>query len=189
MVKWDHKASGPDCIPAYVLHHCATEIAPILTVIFTQSLDTGEVPSDWLRANVIPIFKKGDKHNASNYRPISLTSICCKVMEHILCHSIMKHLEENQILSNFQYGFRPAHSCEVQLLTLVEEIHHSLDCHHQVDLIMLDFSKAFDTVPHSRLLHKLRHYGITGKLHNWLTTWLTKRTQQVMHDRWSNIYP
>ena len=78
------KASGPDCIPAYVLHHCATEIAPILTVIFSQSLNTGEVPSDWLRANVIPIFKKGDRHDPSNYLPISLTSICCKIMEHII---------------------------------------------------------------------------------------------------------
>jgi len=176
------KAPGPDCIPAYVLHHCAAEIAPILTVIFSQSLNTGEVPSDWLRANVVPVFKKGDRHDPSNYRPISLTSICCKVMEHILCHSIMKHLEENQILSNFQYGFRPAHSCEAQLITLTEEIHHALDCRHQVDLIMLDFSKAFDTVPHSRLLRKLKHYGINGKLHDWLTTWLTKRTQQVVID-------
>ena len=92
------KASGPDYIPAFVLYHCATEIAPILTVIFSQSLNTGEIPSDWLRANVVPIFKKGDRHNPSNYRPISLTSICCKVMEHILYHSIMKHLEDNHIL-------------------------------------------------------------------------------------------
>ena len=103
-------------------------------------------------------------------------------MEHILCHSIIKHLEANQVLSNFQYGFRPAHSCEAQLITLIEEIHHALNCRHQVDLIMLDFSEAFNTVPHSRLLHKLNYYGINGKLHNWLTTWLTKRTQQVVID-------
>ena len=87
-----HKSSGPDCIPAFVLRHCATKIASILTVFFSQSLNTGQMPSDWLRANVVPIFKKGDKHNPSNYRPISLTSMCCKVMEHILCHSIMKHI-------------------------------------------------------------------------------------------------
>ena len=91
----------------------------------------------------------------------------------------MKHLE-NQVLSNFQYGFRPAHSCEAQLITLVEEIHHSLDCHHQVDLIMLDFSKVFDTVPHSHLIHKLKHCGINNKLHKWLTTWLTQRSQHVV---------
>jgi len=71
-----HKVSGPDCIPAHVLHHCATEIAPLLTVIFTQSLDPEEVPPDWLRAYLIPIFKKGDKHNPLNYHPISLKSIC-----------------------------------------------------------------------------------------------------------------
>ena len=73
----------------------------------------------------------------------------------------MKHLEDNHILSNFQYGFRPAHSCEAQLITLIEEIHHTLNCQHQVDLIMLDFSRAFDTVPHCCLLHKLNHYELS----------------------------
>ena len=125
-----NKASGPDSIPGCILQICATEVAPILMVLFTQSLNTGEVPSDWLNANVIPVYKKGNKHDPSNYRPISLTSICCKVMEHVLCHVIMKHLEENHILNDFQYGFRPAHSCETQLISLVEEIYRSLDLHY-----------------------------------------------------------
>ena len=175
-----NKASGPDNISGRILQICATEIAPILTVLFSQSLNTGEVPLDWLSANVTPVYKKGDKHNPSNYRPISLTSICCKIMEHILYHTIMKHLETNNILSDFQYGFRPAHSCETQLISLVEEIQQSLDSHYHADLIMLDFSKAFDTVPHTRLLKKLQHYGINGKLHKWLATWLTNRTQRVV---------
>ena len=89
----------------------------------------------------------------------------------------MKHLETNNILSDFQYGFRPAHSCETQLISLVEEIQQSLDSHYHADLIMLDFSKALDTLPHTRLLKKLQHYGINGKLHKWLATWLTNRTQ------------
>ena len=93
----------------------------------------------------------------------------------------VKYLEDNHILRSFQYGFRPAHSCEAQLITLSEEIHHALNCCHQVDLIMLDFSKALNTVLHSCLLHKLNLYGgINGKLHNWLTIWLTYRTQQVV---------
>ena len=88
------KAPGSDNIPAWVLKHCATEIAPILSRLFSQSLNTaGHIPHDWLTANVTPVCKKGDYGNATKYRPISLTSICCKLMEHILCHSIMKYLE------------------------------------------------------------------------------------------------
>ena len=99
------KAPGPDNIPAWVLKHCATEIAPILSKLFSQSLNTGHIPHDWLTANVTPVFKKGDRGNATNYCPITLTSICCKLMEHTLCHSIMKHLELHYILNDFQYGF------------------------------------------------------------------------------------
>jgi len=173
VLKFSHntqKASGPDYIPAFVLYHCATEIAPILTVIFSQSLNTVEIPSDWLRANVVPIFKKGDRHNPSNYRPISLTSICCKVMKHILCHSIMKHLEDNHILSNFQHGFRPPHSCETQLITLIEEIHHAtikwtLSC-----WTFLKPSTPFPTLAYCT------SWITMVFIHDWLTTCLTKRT-------------
>ena len=116
------------------------------------------------------------------------TSTCCKLMEHILCHSIMKHLESNRILNEFQYGFRPGHSCQAQLISVVEEIQHALDQQHQVDLIMLDFNKVFDTVAHNRLLHKLNFYGIRDKAHKWLTTWLTQRTQRVVLDSSSSNY-
>ena len=98
-----NKASGPDNISARVLTICAKEIAPILTILFTQSFN-------WLTVNISPVFKKGDKSNPSNYRPISLTSLCCKLMEHILCHNIMNHLESNHILNDYQYGFRSSHS-------------------------------------------------------------------------------
>ena len=134
----------------------------LLTVIFSQSLNTGEVPLDWLRAKLMSSLFLRKEHDLSNYCPISLTSICFKVMEHILCHNIMKHLEDNQILSNFQYDFRPAHSCEAHLITLVEEIHHALYCCHQLYLIMLDFSKAFDIVPNSHLLHKLEQVSMAS---------------------------
>ena len=107
-----NKASGPDNIPARVLTICAEEIAPILTILFTQSFNSGDLPNDWLTANITPVFKKGDKSNPSNYRPISLTSLCCKLMEHILCHNIMNLLESNHILNDYQYGFRSSHSCQ-----------------------------------------------------------------------------
>ena len=81
-----NKASGPDNISARTLVLCAEEIAPVLTVLFTQSYDSGKLPNDWLTANISPVFKKGD-NNPKNYRPISLTSLCCKLMEHIICHN------------------------------------------------------------------------------------------------------
>ena len=175
------KASGPDNIPSWVLKHCATEIAPILSGLFSQSLNTGHIPRDWLTANITPVFKKGDRGNPANYHPISLTSICCKLMEHILCHSIMNHLESHHILNDFQYDFQPGHSCQAQLISIIvsiiEEIQYALDHSHQVDLIMLDFCKAFDTVVHNCLLNKLKYYGIQGKIYEWLFTWLTQRTQ------------
>ena len=111
-----NKSSGPDNISARVLMICAEEIAPILTVLFTQSFNSGELPNGWLTVNITPIYIKGDRSNPSNYRPISLTSLCCKLMEHILCYiNIMNHLESNNILNDFQYGFRSSHSYQAQL--------------------------------------------------------------------------
>ena len=91
-------------------------------VIFTQSLDTGVLPSDWLLANVCPVFKEGNRTNVANYQPISLTSICSKIMEHILYHSIMEHLNSHNILINNQHGFRSNHFCVTQLIALVEDL-------------------------------------------------------------------
>jgi len=86
----------------------------------------------------------------------------------------MNHLESHHILNDFQYGFRPGHSCQAQLISIIEEIQYALDHSHQVDLIMLDFCKAFDTVAHNHLLNKLKYYGIQGKIYKWLFTWLTQ---------------
>ena len=107
------KAAGPDDIPTWILKICAVQVAPILQVIFTQSLNSGTLPNDWLTANVIPIYKKGIP---ANYRPISLTAACCKVMEHIIFHSIMDHLNAHNIINPNQHGFRPGFSCNTQLI-------------------------------------------------------------------------
>ena len=155
-----HKASGPERISPYILKHCADEITPILHVIFNQSLLTSSLPNDWLKANICPVYKKGNRSNVTNYRPISLTSICAKIMEHIIYHSIMDHLNQNNILIENQHGFRANHSCVTQLITLTEDISLALDHHKQIDIILLDFAKAFDKVPHQRLLTKLRYYEI-----------------------------
>ena len=118
-----------------------------------MSIKTGKVPADWLIGNVIPIFKKGDKMDPANYRPVSLTSGPCKIMEHILFSSAMKHFDDNKILSSYQYGFRKTHSCEQQLINTTEDLAKIRDKKGQADVFILEFSKAFDTVPHRHLYH------------------------------------
>ena len=176
------KACGPDLIPSRILKEGAEEIGEILQAIFQQSIDTGSVPYDWRTANISAIYKKGDKSKAANYRPVSLTSVTCKILEHIIFTNIMKHLQEQNILVHFQHGFRSGHSCESQLVITVDDLAKTIDEKGQSDLLILDFSKAFDTVPHQRLLHKLSYYGIGGSTHNWISSWLTQRTQKVVID-------
>ena len=100
-----HKATGPDTIPGELLKELASEISPISTTIYNASIKQGKIPNQWKEALIIPLFKKGDRGKASNYRPVSLTSICCKIMEHILHSKIISHLEANNILSENQHGF------------------------------------------------------------------------------------
>ena len=177
-----HNATGPDNIPAHLLHILSHQLAPFLTRLFQFSLDSGTVPTDWKTANIIPIFKKGDRHKPSNYRPVSLTSICCKLLEHILYSNIMKHLENNNILTDKQRGFRHRRSCESQLLTTVHDLALNLDKCKQTNVILLNFSKAFDMDPNQRLLSKLHLYGIQNSTLNWISSFLTNRTQQVTID-------
>jgi hypothetical protein len=174
------KASGPDGIPSQVLKHCADVLAPALTTIFNYSLETGNLPSDWLTANIASVFKKGDRNKAENYRPVSLTSVACKTMEHVICHHLRNHLEQHNILTNKKHGFRSGFSCETQLLTTMDDLLKSNNRGMQTDVIILDFSKAFDTVPHAKLLHKLQHYGIRGPVLGWISTFLTRRTMRVV---------
>ena len=111
------KASGPDKIPARILKEFAEDLAQILTIFFRKTLELDTVPDDWKQANVSAIFKKGERFKASNYRPVSLTSLCCKVQEHILTTNIMKHLDSNTILTDCQHGFRSRRGYETQQLT------------------------------------------------------------------------
>ena len=174
------KAPGPDGISPRLLRELAVELAPALTLIFQSSLDTGVVPHDWRTALVTPIFKKGEHYNPANYRPISLTSVPCKILEHILVSTILSYAEANDILCDQQHGFRRQRSCETQLLGFVDEVSHSLETGGQVDTIVMDFSKAFDKVSHSLLIHKLKHLGITGNINRWIASFLTDRQQAVV---------
>ena len=133
------KACGPDLIPIRVMRETAKQIAPILQVIFTQSYETGILPKDWLTANIVAIYKKGNKNLPSNYRPVSLTCVTTKLMEHIIFHSIMEHIDNHQLLAQYQHGFRQQHSTESQLVNTLEEITRSVDNNIQTDVLILDF--------------------------------------------------
>ena len=176
------KASGPDNISCKILCELSTELAPVLCSIFQQSIHTGQIPHDWTTAFVTPIFKKGNHHLAGNYRPVSLTSVPCKILEHIICSHIRSHLDKHNILTQWQHGFRSKHSCETQLLITLHDLLHWRDQKVQVDMVVLDFAKAFDTVPHRSLLGKLQHYGIDDDILNWVSAFLTCRTQSVVVD-------
>ena len=165
-----HKAPGPDGLSARVLKECSSEIAPILAYIYNESLAQGNVPDDWRQANVAPVFKKGEKYDPANYRPVSLTCICCKTLEHIIVSNINKHLSLENILADCQHGFRSQRSCETQLVQFFHDMVSKLDRaqnrgHRQTDVIIMDFAKAFDKVPHKRLLYILHYYGIRGSTH------------------------
>ena len=186
-----HKASGPDGLPCRILRELSEEISPSLTYIFNQSLQVGTLPDDWLKANVAPIFKKGNKNLAVNYRPVSLTSVCCKILEHIVLKHMLTHFEDHSVLTSLQHGFRAAHSCVSQLIITVHDLMSFRDSNLQTDVIVLDFSKAFDTVPHNRLLHKINHYGVRGHLLTWISSFLKQRQQRVVvdgaHSEWIHV--
>ena len=142
-----HKATGPDDISPRFLKEIYTD-SDFLSITQTRK-------DDWKEANVSPIFKKGDKSQPANYRPVSLTSVCSKVLEHVIHSHLMNFFKENQILCDQQHGFRKHKSCESQLLTTVQDLASGIDNSQQIDAILLDFSKAFDKVPNQRLLIKL----------------------------------
>ncbi len=150
----ENKATGPDGIPGKLLKEIAPEISEVLTIFFQKSLDLGTVPDDWRHAIIHPLFKKGDKSNPANYRPLSLTCILCKIQEHILHSNIMGFLDSHNLLTDTQHGFRKGRSCDTQLITTIRDFANSLNSSSQVDAILLDFSKAFDKVDHNLLLKK-----------------------------------
>ena len=174
------KSQGPDGIPPWFLNRYAYHLTPIIHDIFQSSVDSGQVPKAWNEANITAIFKKGNRAETSNYRPISLTPVISKLLEHIIHSHIMKHLEQHHILTDHQHGFHAKRSTETQLIQTVHDISKYLDEKKSVDMAILDFTKAFDKVPHKRLIHRLKYYGITGPISSWIESFLAERTQQVV---------
>ena len=179
------KASGSDGIPSQLLKDLSQELSPVICHIFSQSLSTGDLPDDWLTANITAIYKKGKKCKPGNNRPVSLTSVTCKLIEHVIFWHIMSHIEEHHILSHFQHGFRSGHSCKSQLLITIEDLVQNLHNNMQTDLQILDLQKAFDFVPQE----------IVAKTDFSWYTWTTFTVDWKMVDnenaesscRWQNI--
>ncbi|MGL1888435.1 MAG: reverse transcriptase family protein, partial [Reichenbachiella sp.] len=185
------KAAGPDIIHARVIKECSVPFSDIFCLLFRKSLLEGVLPYQWKQANVKALFKKGSRTNCSNYRPVSLTSIICKIFETLVRDSISFHLEEHCVLTKCQHGFRSGHSCVTQLLEIIEDFSQYYDQAIPYDCIYLDFSKAFDRVPHNRLLSKVYNCGIRGVLFNWIKSFLSNRVQRVSVNgqlsSWSNV--
>ena len=173
-------ASGPDGITPKFLKEYANELAPALTMIFNKSMCEGLVPEDWRVANVTPIFKKGSKGDPGNYRPVSLTSVPCRVMEACLRDIIVEHLEINKLVKDSQHGFVKNKSCTTNLLQFLEILTTAQDQHQPMDVIYLDFAKAFDKVPHRRLMEKLEAHSLGGQALAWIRSWLADRKQRVV---------
>lgn len=172
-------AMGPDELHPLMLKNCAKIISYPMYVIFSRSLSEGIVPEAWKTSTVVPIYKKGNRYDPLNYRPISLTSICCKTMERLICRHITGFLEERNILSDHQFGFRSGRSTVEQLLLVYEEVSRCVDSDRLVDVVLFDYSKAFDVVRHQILLTKLHSIGIQGDILKWVEQFLTNRLMQV----------
>ena len=143
---------------------------------------TASLPKDWTCSNVPPVFKKGSRHSPSNYRPISLTCLLLKTMERLISKRVSTFLTSHKLLSPFQHGFRQGHSCQTQLLESVHQWAESLNRNSSSHVIFLEFSRAFYSVPHQRLLLKLDRIGIRGQLLRWIEAFLLNRQQRVVID-------
>ena len=172
-----NKACGPDEIHPRLVKELKDWLTKPITVILRKSFEEGRLPRDWKTANVSPLFKKGSTNKASNYRPISLTSIVCKIMESVIKDSITDHMSRENLLSKKQFGFINGRSTTTQLLNYLDKCVELIARKFTVDTIYFDFAKAFDTVPHQRLLKKLNAYGIKGKFLKWIEHFLSSCTQ------------
>nr|CAD2176174.1 unnamed protein product [Meloidogyne enterolobii] len=175
----NRNGTSPDNINYKILKITLPSIAPFISEIFRISLDSGILPNIWKESLIIPLFKKGEKSNPENYRPIALTCAICRVMEMTLNKYIVQFLLDNNLFSNHQYGFIKKRSTTTQLITTLEDWYDAIMGKKNIDCIYIDFKKAFDSVPHDLLINKLYRIGIRGKILNWISSFLSNRIFRV----------
>ena len=186
----NNASPGPDGVPAEFYKVTASFVSFPLSVIFNISVQTGELPSIWKHACITPVFKKGSPSDPSNYRPISLTCIACKLIEICIKEALMNHLLQHKLISHHQHGFLSRKSTSTQLLECCADWNVAMNTHNNIDIVYLDFARAFDSVVHSKLIAKLSCYGIDPVLLSWISSFLSNRFQYVKVDKsYSSILP
>ena len=185
------KSQGPDGLHPKLIYELADVICEPLTMIFNKSFETGIVPDDWKKGQITALFKKGDKKQAANYRPVSLTSVASKIFEKLIRSRIVDHMNSNNLFSDKQFGFIGGRSTSLQLLTVLDKWTKILDEGGTIHTIYMDFMKAFDKVPHRRLIAKLRAYGISERMCKWIENFVYERKQRVQvngqFSDWSDV--
>ena len=160
----ENKSQGVDGISPKILKESVEQISTPLAHVFNMSLQEGIVPLEWKEANIIPLFKKGSRNKFVNYWPVSLTSEICKLLETIIRDHMMDFLIKHKLINHSQHGFLKARSCLTNLLCFLEEITKWVDDGSPVDVVYLDFQKAFDKVPHQRPIVKLKSHGMGNSI-------------------------
>ena len=174
-----NKAAGPDGIQSKLMKMCAKGLAKPLAILFNNIFKSGNIPSKWKLANVVPVFKIGDKNSVTNYRPISLTSLPMKILEYCIKDLLMSQCEH--LIKDNQHGFRSNKSCLTQLLPYVDKLSVAMNNKSRIDAVYFDFAKAFDSVNHDLILYKLKNkFGIDGLLLQFMRDYLRDRKQQVV---------
>ena len=174
-----NSAAGPDNIPSIFYKKSSVAISYPLSILFLTFMNLQDIPTDWKTAIITPKFKNCQPSLVSNYRPIALTCSCCKILEKIIANDLINYLEDHNLISRHQHGFLKHHSTATNLLDSLNDWSVSLSKRQCTTTAYIDFQRAFDSVSHHKLIHKLKSYGVSGNLILWISAFLSNRSQTI----------